>query len=156
MSLSILCCLSFSFCACRPEVTVTSLHTPRPCRLAVFSIKPTLLSLCATQGTASLYPHIRNFSIFDIHHPRDLVKNFDPAAQVACSIGSIGARVRDRERVCLKECPQQSRSIASRSCSSSAASTCQGPFSHLAHSSITSVFSTREDSTSRGGNTLER
>ena len=27
-----------------PEVTVTSLHPPRLCRLAVFSIKPTLLS----------------------------------------------------------------------------------------------------------------
>ena len=31
-------------CVC-PEVTVTSLHPPRICRLAVFSIKPTLLSL---------------------------------------------------------------------------------------------------------------
>ena len=28
---------------CSPEVTVTSLHPPRLCRLAVFSIKPTLL-----------------------------------------------------------------------------------------------------------------
>ena len=30
------------------EVTVTSLHPPRLCRLAVFSIKPTLLSLHAS------------------------------------------------------------------------------------------------------------
>ena len=32
----------------RPEVTVTSLHPSRLCRLAVFSIKPTLLSLQRT------------------------------------------------------------------------------------------------------------
>ena len=31
-----------------PEVTVTSLHPSRLCRLAVFSIKPTLLSLQRT------------------------------------------------------------------------------------------------------------
>ena len=29
---------------CSPEVTVSSLHPPRLCRLVVFSIKPTLLS----------------------------------------------------------------------------------------------------------------
>ena len=47
ISLSFLSCLFLSFCVCRPEVTVTSLHPPRLCRLAVFSIKPakpTLLS----------------------------------------------------------------------------------------------------------------
>ena len=46
-----------SFCVCNPEVTVTSLHPPRLCRLAVFSIKPTLLraapaaSACVCLGT---------------------------------------------------------------------------------------------------------
>ena len=46
-----------SFCVCSPEVTVTSLHPPRLCRLAVFSIKPTLLpaapaaSACVCLGT---------------------------------------------------------------------------------------------------------
>ena len=33
----------FVFLYVSPEVTVTSLHPPRLCRLAVFSIKPTLL-----------------------------------------------------------------------------------------------------------------
>ena len=37
---SILCCLSLSFRACRPEVTVTSLHPPRLCRIAVLLVKP--------------------------------------------------------------------------------------------------------------------
>ena len=32
------------YCACSPDVTVTSLHPSRLCRLAVLSIKPTLLS----------------------------------------------------------------------------------------------------------------
>ena len=36
-------CLSLSFCLSL-EVTVTSLHPPRLCRIAVFSIKPTFLS----------------------------------------------------------------------------------------------------------------
>ena len=40
MSLSILCCLPLSFCACRPEVTVTSLHPPRLRRIAVLLVKP--------------------------------------------------------------------------------------------------------------------
>ena len=39
-------CLSLSFCLCSLEVTVTSLHPPRVCRLAVFSIKPTLPPPC--------------------------------------------------------------------------------------------------------------
>ena len=39
---------------CSPEVTVTSLHPPRLCRLAVFSIKPTILS-CALPGCRSLF-----------------------------------------------------------------------------------------------------
>ena len=39
-SIYILFCLSLSFCLCSLEVTVTSLHPPRPCRIAVFSIKP--------------------------------------------------------------------------------------------------------------------
>ena len=42
-SIYILFCLSLSFCLCSFEVTVTSLHPPRLCRLAVFSIKPTFL-----------------------------------------------------------------------------------------------------------------
>ena len=33
---------------CSPEVTATSLHPPRLCRLAVFSMKPTLLSIQPT------------------------------------------------------------------------------------------------------------
>ena len=45
-SLSILCSLSLAFCVCSPEVTVTSLHPTRVCRLAVFSIKPTLPPPC--------------------------------------------------------------------------------------------------------------
>ena len=37
-------CLSLSSCLYSLEVTVTSLHPPRLCRIAVFSIKPTFLS----------------------------------------------------------------------------------------------------------------
>ena len=55
MSLSILSCLSLSFCVC-PEVTVTSLHPPRLCRLAVFStINPTLLSQEASLTQRALF-----------------------------------------------------------------------------------------------------
>ena len=43
-SLVLLCLSTLSFCMCSPEVTVTSLHPPRLCRLAVFSIKPTFLA----------------------------------------------------------------------------------------------------------------
>ena len=41
VSLSFPFSITESFCACSPEVTVTSLHPPRLCRLAVFSIKST-------------------------------------------------------------------------------------------------------------------
>ena len=51
---SILCRLSSSFYVCCSEVTVTSLHPPRLCRLAVFSIKPTLLSLYKVAGEHQL------------------------------------------------------------------------------------------------------
>ena len=37
--------LALYYCACSLEVTVTSLHPPRLCRIAVFSIKPTFLSV---------------------------------------------------------------------------------------------------------------
>ena len=37
--------VSLYSCVCRFEVTVTSLHPPRLCRTAVFSVKPTFLSL---------------------------------------------------------------------------------------------------------------
>ena len=51
---SILCCLSLSFRACRPEVTVTSLHPPRLCRIAVLLVKPIVsLSLESTQTVTS-------------------------------------------------------------------------------------------------------
>ena len=39
-SLSLLCCLSLSFCVSRPEVTVTPLHPPRLCRIAVLLVNP--------------------------------------------------------------------------------------------------------------------
>ena len=44
---------------CDSEVTVTSLHPPRLCRLVVFSIKPTLLS-CTVQTIVSvhLFSHV--------------------------------------------------------------------------------------------------
>ena len=49
------CSLALYYCACSPEVTVTSLHPPRQCRLAVFSIKPNLLSFpFSTTTPASL------------------------------------------------------------------------------------------------------
>ena len=38
---------------CGPEATVTSLHPPRLCRLAVFSIEPSLLSLKVSGCTGS-------------------------------------------------------------------------------------------------------
>ena len=37
------------------EVTVTSLHPPRLCRIAVFSIKPTFLSVQALQNVAPIH-----------------------------------------------------------------------------------------------------
>ena len=36
--------ITLSLCLCSLEVTVTSLHPPRLCRIAVLSIKPTFLS----------------------------------------------------------------------------------------------------------------
>ena len=38
------------FCLCSFEVTVTSLHPPRLCRIAVFSVKPTFLSSSSSSG----------------------------------------------------------------------------------------------------------
>ena len=53
---SILCCLSLSFRACLPEVTVTSLYTlhpPRLCRIAVLLVKPIVsLSMSILKPTA--------------------------------------------------------------------------------------------------------
>ena len=43
-SMTIFCSVSLSYCVCCFEVTVTSLHPPRLCRIAVFSVKPTFLS----------------------------------------------------------------------------------------------------------------
>ena len=53
---SVLCRLSSSFSVYGSEVTVTSLRPPRLCRLAVFSIKPTLLSGLQSGGLARLSP----------------------------------------------------------------------------------------------------
>ena len=49
---SVLCRLSSSFSVYGSEVTVTSLRPPRLCRLAVFSIKPTLLSVVQHSSAA--------------------------------------------------------------------------------------------------------
>ena len=64
MSLSILCCLPLSFCACRPEVTVTSLHPPRLCRSAVLlsnltrkTESNTIVSPCALGWARSAKTH---------------------------------------------------------------------------------------------------
>ena len=58
MSLSILYCpLCLSVCV--PEATITSLHPPRLCRLAVFSIKPTLLSFTSVPAVSPLQAYTR-------------------------------------------------------------------------------------------------
>ena len=82
MSLSILCCLSLSFCAYRPEVTVTSLHPPRLCRIAVlfllFQYKRTSLSLELTV-TSFHPPTLSRFAVFliqtNIHSHQCILAN---------------------------------------------------------------------------------
>ena len=44
--------LALYYCACSLEVTVTSLYPPRLCRIAVFSIKPTFLSVVLLMSIA--------------------------------------------------------------------------------------------------------
>ena len=48
-----LCLSALSFCLYSLEVTVTSLHPPLLCRIAVFSIKPTFLSLLPSHDLPS-------------------------------------------------------------------------------------------------------
>ena len=61
---SVFLCLFLSFCLYSLEVTVTSLHPPRLCRVAVFSIKPTFLSLKAQSANH----HQRGISAAAVSH----------------------------------------------------------------------------------------
>ena len=61
-----------AFCMCSLEVTVTSLHPPRLCRLAVFSIKPTLLS---SSGSDEFKPQTQPSS----QSPRDIFNKTHPS-----------------------------------------------------------------------------
>ena len=55
LSISLSRSITLSLCLCvSPEVTVTSLHPPRLCRLAVFSIQPTLLSISTSHYCVAL------------------------------------------------------------------------------------------------------
>jgi len=89
MCMSFCMCILLSFfvflfsCVCGLEVTVTSLHPPRLCRLAVFSIKPTLLSLPLALIWAGSGHEYHSF------HTSHLLRSNAPVGSFSFSLSSL-------------------------------------------------------------------